>query len=678
MQRRSILSASSPTLALLLTLPGCYSGLSGMPGAEGGEGAEAGDDAAADSGEGSGDGGDATQGDSADDGGDDDGPGGDDGGDPPAPFDPSDPESYARKVKLLLTGEPVLESELVAIRANPQTLPLFVQSWTETEGFETKMLDFFTVTFHQENVDRANIVSQIRGDDATGSFELRNELYANLTESFARTAWSIVEEGRPFTEVATTRRWMMTTAMMSFLVATDDDPNTGAEHTFYHNNGPAGMNASSSLAEQVQNRAWYVPNACVDPSYSTDRRFFVLPALMGRLTANNTDCPDFDGQAAFDDADFSDWRAVDLVTLPSDDDKVPYYDIPTLRDAVSLGLEIPRTGFFSTPAFLAKWRSNVDNSFRVTTNQALIVALGQSFDDEDGTLPLDESGLSDDHADPTTLCYACHKNLDPMRNFFLKEFDPDFYSALDVKAEVTPSFSFFGMTREGDDLTDLGQAIAEHPFFGEAWVQKLCYLANSQECDPKDPEFVRIRDAFVAGGFDFRALVIDLFSSPLVTGATRTVTHDTHEFVVSITRRAHLCHTLQTRLGVNGLCAGTNNVANATPEDAWSRGSATPFQPAASSLFYAATMDAFCDDVAKKVVDEAGSPLQSTDMAGSIDFIVEQVMDLSPADSRYDAAHASISQHVVDATPLTTNNRIVLESAFTLACTSPFVTAVGY
>jgi hypothetical protein len=670
MQRRTILSVSAPTLALLLTLPGCYEGVSGMPGADGGPGTDAGDDADGE-GTGSGDAGESDG--TAGDAGDDDGPG-DDTGPEPAPFDPSDPESYTRKVKLLLTGEPVLPTELALVREDPAALRDLVRDWTETEAFHTKMLDFFTVTFHQENIDKLNIVSQIRGADAGGSFELRDELYDNLTESFARTAWSIVEEGRPFDEIATTRRWMMTTAMMSFLVAVDDDPTKGPEHKFYHNNPPAGMSAGSSAAQQAANRAWYVPNACADPTYTTNKRYFVLPALMGRLST--IDCPTYDGQAVMNDNDFADWRPVDLSTITSDDDKIAYYDIPALRAASSLGLEIPRTGFFSTPAFLAKWRSNVDNSFRVTTNQALIVALGQSFDDEDGTLPLDESGLSDDHADPTTVCYACHKNLDPMRNFFLKEFDPDFYSALDVKADVQPSFSFFGEASEGEDLTDLGQSIAQHPFFAGAWVQKLCYMANSQECDPVDPEFVRIRDAF-ASGHDFRELVIDLFSSPLVTGSERTLTHDTHEFLVSITRRAHLCHTLQTRLGMN-VCAGNNNVANAAPEDAWSRGSGTPFQPASSSLFYAATMDAFCDTAAKSVVDEPGSPLQSTAMDASVTFLVESIMDLSPDDSRHAMAREAIDLHIEEAAAITANDRVKLESAFTLACTSPFLTSVGY
>lgn len=669
MNRRALHSFALPVLALL-PLSACYSGLASMPdGADGGS-ADAGEEGDA------GEGGDAGEdgGDAGDDGADD---GGDDG-EPIAPFDPSEPESYVRKVKLLLTGEPVLPTELAAVQEDPEALRELVEEWTHTEAFHGRMLEFFTVSFQQEQVDKANIVSQIRAADATGNFNPRNQLYGNLTESFARTAWQIVEEGRPFNEVAYTRRWQMTTAMMTFLVAADDPPptgnNGGQQHTFYHNSPPAGMGAGSSVAQQVANRAWYVPAGCVDPSYVTNKPYFVLPGLMGRLP--QPDCDNFDGAAVMNNGDFNDWREVEIVSA-DDTDKIPFYDIPSLREATALPLEVNRAGFFSTPAFLAKWRSNVDNSFRVTTNQALIVGLGQSFDDEDSTLPLDDSGLSDDHADPATVCYACHVSLDPMRNFFLKEFDADFYSALDEQTEDQPSFAFFGEVREGDTLVDFGQAIAEHPYFAGAWVQKLCYFANSQECDPEDPEFERIRANFEQG-FDFRELVVDLFSSPLVTGTEQVMTHETHEYLLSITRRAHLCQTLDTRLGIDGVCAGNNNVAAAVPEDAWSRGSGTPFQPASSSLFYAATMEAFCDRTAKNLVDEEGSPLQSADMDGAVTFLVETLMDLSPEDWRHTMAREALEEHITAARELTANDRVVLESAFTLACTSPFVTAVGY
>ena len=41
-----------------------------------------------------------------------------------------------------------------------------------------------------------------------------------------------------------------------------------------------------------------------------------------------------------------------------------------------LVLATPRVGFMTTPAFFANWPTNTSNSYRVTTNQALIVALG--------------------------------------------------------------------------------------------------------------------------------------------------------------------------------------------------------------------------------------------------------------------------------------------------------------
>ncbi|MCA9652618.1 MAG: hypothetical protein KC501_22060 [Myxococcales bacterium] len=661
-----------PALALLLPTSACYSGVANMPAAgddESADGGDAGDDSAdgADAGDDSGDAGD----DGADDGGDD--------GEPLAPFDPSEPESYVRKVKQLLTGEPVQASELALVQADPAALRDLVREWSHTEAFRAKMLEFFTVSFQQEQVTKANIVSQIRAADMTGNFDPRPELYANLSESFARTAWQIVEEGRPFNEVAYTKRWQMTTAMMSFLVAADDPPptgnNGGIQHTFYHNDPPAGMSASSSVAQQVAAHAWYVPRACVDPSYVTNKPYFVFPGLMGHL--DQPGCNDFEGAAVMSDADFSDWREVEIVAS-NEGGKIPYFDVPQLRQSATLPLEVNRAGYFSTPAFLAKWRSNVDNSFRVTTNQALIVGLGQSFDDEDATLPLDDSGLSEDHADPTTVCYACHVSLDPMRNFFLKELDADFYSALDEQTEDQPSFAFFGEVREGDTLDDLGHAIAEHPFFAGAWVQKLCYFANSQECDPQDPEFERIRAGFEQGGFDFRELVVELFSSPLVTGTEQVVTHQTHEYLLSITRRDHLCRTLDIRLGIDNVCNGNNNVAAAVPEDAWSRGSGTPFQPAGSSLFYAATLEAFCSRTAGNVVDAEGSPLQSSDMEASVTFLVETLMDLSADDWRSTMAREAIEDHITAARELTANDRVVLESAFTLACSSPFVASVGY
>ena len=49
----------------------------------------------------------------------------------------------------------------------------------------------------------------------------------NIQDSFARTAWQLVADGRPFTDVLTTQRYKMTTALKLVYVQIDmpnDEP----------------------------------------------------------------------------------------------------------------------------------------------------------------------------------------------------------------------------------------------------------------------------------------------------------------------------------------------------------------------------------------------------------------------------------------------------------------------
>ena len=50
-----------------------------------------------------------------------------------------------------------------------------------------------------------------------------------------------------------------------------------------------------------------------------------------------------------------------------------FYDLPTLRQATTLVLKLPRVGFFSTPAFAARSRcpSKISSSVTVTENPPL-------------------------------------------------------------------------------------------------------------------------------------------------------------------------------------------------------------------------------------------------------------------------------------------------------------------
>ena len=179
------------------------------------------------------------------------------------------------------------------------------------------------------------------------------------------------------------------------------------------------------------------------------------------------------------------------------------------------------------------------------------------------------------------------------------------------------------------------------------------------------------------GGFDFRSLVVDLFSSPLVTAAAHAATHDTRPIVTSISRVEHLCHGLNQRLGVNNACPNNQAIVDGFPADEWARGNSSPLQTTDPSLFHAATLEAFCEDLARRLVDAEGSPLQTSDMDGALRVLVERLMDVNPQDERHAVLLGALEDHVQAAAELTGNARRQLRSAFALACTSPFVAAVG-
>jgi hypothetical protein len=242
------------------------------------------------------------------------------------------------------------------------------------------------------------------------------------------------------------------------------------------------------------------------------------------------------------------------------------------------------------------------------------------------------------------------------------------------------SFSFQGYTAAGDDLGDLGAIIAEHPAFAAGWTQKLCYFANAQACNAEDPEFMRVVHVFEDANLDFKTLVVELFSSPLVTGAVCPADVEMQPVPTSVTRQEHLCYALNARLGVDA--CGSSNVttalSRALPADSWSRGSPVPNQPALSSLFYAAAVDSLCRRIGNAIVDAAGSPLQSSDMDGALNVLVHDLLGLSPSDPRHDTIRTVLAEHLADAAAVTDDKEAQLVSAFDLACTSPYLTSTDF
>ncbi|MEX1367832.1 MAG: hypothetical protein AB1Z98_32185 [Nannocystaceae bacterium] len=665
--------------ALGLLTPGCLGGSAGADDDEPDPNASA---------DGEGEGGEDPDGDGGED------SGGDGSEEPWEPDGPSGecavdelmpPHVYVRRVKTLLTGAAATDEEVAAVVANPEVLADLIAGWVQTDAFSDKLAQYLRVTLQQAPGGRTEYVSQIANADGIGQFRPPNALFDNLDEMFVRTALKIVEEGRPFTEIASTRSWMMTTGVMAYLLLADQ--RDWGSTTYYggtYSSGGINYSASTPMATQIANMTFHVDyeagSGCGVESSNNETRLFTR--MMGSFAGNQNDPCNAGIDGLFDASDFDDWREVELSTLPEGESLLRFYDAPTLRSTTTLALRSSKAGFFSAPAFLAGWRSNEDNSFRVTTNQSLIVALGLAFEDTDVTTPLGDEGLAEGHADPSTQCYACHKNLDPMRNFFDNVYYPDSYAvrtAQDMPG-LEASFSFQGHSSPGETLADFGQIVSEHPGFASGWTQKLCYLANSQGCDTSDPEFARVAGAFADSNYDFKTLVVELFSSPLVTGADCPDGVPMTMVPSSTTRREHLCALLEQRLGQDAcnLSDTTRNLAAALPADAWARGSDVPNQPTQSSLFYAATTESLCREIGEEYVDAEGSLLQSADLEVAVDVLVEQVMGVATSDPRHASTHGLLSTHLLDAATVTDDATKQLVSAFVLACTSPYITSTDF
>jgi hypothetical protein len=115
-------------------------------------------------------------------------------------------------------------------------------------------------------------------------------------------------------------------------------------------------------------------------------------------------------------------------------------------------------------------------------------------------------------------------------------------------------FSFRGVIQPVGSMADFGAAPAQHPLFAEAWVEKLCYWADSSACDSSDPEFQRVVSAFRGSGYSWSTLVTELMSSPLTTNASASTTTTGGSEVVAVACRDHLCAALDNRLGFDDVC----------------------------------------------------------------------------------------------------------------------------
>jgi hypothetical protein len=133
-----------------------------------------------------------------------------------------------RKVKALLTGLAPTDEEVAKVTASgTAALQELIGTWmTGAEFrplFREKMIFFFRNVFQQvgftptedfkpQLLENGGFDFGPFGTGAVGD-DVYFRMVQNIEDMFAMTAWQILAEELPFTEVLTTRRYMMTTAL---------------------------------------------------------------------------------------------------------------------------------------------------------------------------------------------------------------------------------------------------------------------------------------------------------------------------------------------------------------------------------------------------------------------------------------------------------------------------------
>jgi hypothetical protein len=632
------------------------------------------------------------------------------------PVETVPPNVYVAKVKNLLTGLAPADAELLAVAGDRAALGALVDGWMKLPQYDAKMMRFFELAFQQTRVGPNDFLDQIFAqvgiNDTTTPLLLRN-----VEQSFARTMVRLTAEGRPLTEAMTTRRLMMTTALKEFYAFLDtvEIDNDGAIYDRFRAqihplpivveaaDGPIPIEQTLDPASPNYMH-WYnpdvatayldIPGCQADPIFlppvALGLHYLLLGSIDARKLLNGDLCPRYGGTPGAGQltaGDFDDWTMVTLRSPSDGEATTAFYDLPKLRSANELVLEVPRVGFFSTPAFFANWHTNASNQMRVTLNQTLIVATGSSIDGTDATVAPGSPGLDAVHADQP-VCFSCHNTLDPTRSILSATWSWSYRRQQDpVRAAETGAFAFRGVVEPVASLDDFGGVLARHPLVASGWVQKLCYYLNSVPCDEEDPEFSRIVDSFQSSGFAWSALVKDLVTSPLTTYASETRTLDANGgAVVTVSRRDHLCAALEARLGLPDVCARgatTPLVASGLPSDAYGRGAVAPILPNEPTLFFRAGLETICANVAEQIIDAPDAPAgavqwSSAEPDAAIRDFVALVMALPSSDPRATEAIDLLASHFASALlepEITATD--ALRSTFVVACLAPSTVSIG-
>lgn len=638
--------------------------------------------------------------------------GGSEEGDAPKPaFAPLTPAAYVAKVKGLLTGDPATADEVSRVESAPESLQTLIAEWQKSPGYRRRMLSFFTMAFQQGDVTAAMILNA--SPFQQGPLDPR--IIQNMRESFGRTALALVESGAPFTEVLTTRRFMVTPALALALAWLDERQSGdggGVADALNEELGPAAryemlpdeqipLDQSTNPAHENFLR-FHSPQVaaatgdCRKPIVvNGENRLTLYTLTLGETLMNfilgrpfsEAFCRYPARENIFGARDFDTWRMVTLRKPRAGERPTRVYEIGRLRAAEELVLERPYVGFYTTPAFLYTWQTNSSNQARVTINQTLIVATGQRFDGSHRATPTSTAALDSKHAAPDTPCYGCHIAMDPMRQFFRGTYTLFWSLQRDKKQTALPmSFVLSNVAHAASDISALGQSLAKSPRFAAAWTEKLCMWANGAWCS--DPELERVAAVFADSGYDWNTLVRALFSSPVVTYAAPTEMAASQGVALSVLKRDQLCQLWDQRLGLTDVCGlralpsaegndAVRTIATVLPSDSYSRGQLVPTLASEPGLFFFSSVENACRALSQRVVDAPrGMALfDSQQVEVALDNMVQRLMGLTPPTSS--EARQLLADHFANAEASGATPTVALRSTFVLACQSPSTVIAG-
>ncbi|MFT5352817.1 MAG: hypothetical protein ACI9KE_000014 [Polyangiales bacterium] len=638
-----------------------------------------------------------------------------DGGPPPPPFDsaapiPFDPlptASALSKVKYILTGLAPTDEEFAMYDgaadadATEDALRGMIDGWMTTPEFEGQLKSMMQLLF-QTNVDTLLLKDYAgvrRGGNPFRDFDRRGaRISESILQAWPETVWNIVSSGGDFRETMNTDTYMLNVPMMMLLAYADANPRDdhgvrdesyirtrfpGLHPAFTEDTGiPLAQSLDPGHANFMQfsyTRAWTGNNAtqmaCVErlaAGYTNrnDVPEVILGMLFGRPIAqciielNHFTAEDFE------------MRPVRIVPTSNVDERTLFFDMDELRATDTLRLGTEHYGFHGDIGFQGFWLTNDGNEHRVTANQAIVVALGKNFNPDSISSIADSSEPDEEHADPTTACWGCHRGLDPMRDFFRQSYTA-FGSERIAGAdnEPVPETAAFGVglpsAVEGVGVERFANILFDHPDLASAWTQKVCRLANGFDCATDDAELMAASTAFVAEGYDFRVLLREVLVSNAVVFQERSATWDLAGSAgVGTAARSDMCLRLTLSLGV-AVCdhARVVNIVAAAPDWVFPRGDRSPTLSNRPALFFSAATERGCQAIGERALGTTTMPTERPEL---ISFLVHQVMGITPSDPRSGSLTTILDEHYEEVMEAEGGSATrARQDAFVLACESP-------